>query len=150
MNTRIYVKNPNGKNYGLSLELRGGFHSKLAKRNKAHPTTQTSIVHSSHTHPPSTNSMPEPSSSKKDKRSSTQILPISQERTSGSHFSTKIKNSKVFRKLLAFPQQGACLFIELSEPTKSSSFLPTFMHVQEILGIHKTTLKVTNPLKFSM
>jgi len=68
--------------------------------------------YTAHTHPPSTNLTLELSSSKKEKISSTRNTLISQEKTSGTLF---------FWLLTYSPQQGACLFIGLSEPSRSSS-----------------------------
>jgi len=81
MNTRIYMKNPNGKNHMLSLELEGGF--TMSKLAKGYKTQHTQLCqppsYTVHTHPLSTNSTLKPSSSKKEKLCSTQTLYLSRE-----------------------------------------------------------------------
>ena len=92
MNTKIYVQNPNEKNYRLSLELGGLHYVRINERVHnvmTYLTTPTSVVHSTHAHPPATNSMLEPFSSKissKKEKFSTQPLSISQEKASGTLF----------------------------------------------------------------
>ena len=52
MNTRIYVKNLNGKNHGSSMELGGGFtmsESAKGTRHMVHRSTPTFVLHNSHT-----------------------------------------------------------------------------------------------------
>jgi len=62
--------------------------SELTKGYKAQGTLDyTNFHHAQLTHPPSTNSMPEPSSSKKKKLSITQALFVSQEKIRATHTS---------------------------------------------------------------
>ena len=137
----------------LSLELGGtSLMSESAKGYKAHGTPgYTNFRRTQLTHQFSTNSTPEPSSSKKEKLSFTQTIIVSQKKTNVTHLSTMIKNSLGFREitcqLLASSQQEACLFIGLSESSRSSSLSS---HFHACTGDSQNQSKGHNSLKFSM